>query len=452
MPFPMPESPVPVLSRRSVLSALSAWVLSGCGGGESEEVAAQELVFFPVYGQSWALGFEAVPALSTTQRYNSLMLSTGVVPQALDQSAPQPAQALVPLVERSFVGTAGFPKMVGGETPAAGQAEMVQQMLRADPQAGNRAARYQVLSSAMGEGGRRIEALSRGTVYYERLLDQVRQALSLARSAGLAFSVPAVAWVQNTADTGFEVDGGTAAYPGLLHRLQQDLDADVRRLTDQEQAVHLLNWQMFPDGQAVNSAGRVYARHVLATDASAQLHCCGPSYHLDQVTDQPGSVHLTAVSSKWLGAYLGLVYHRVVVQRQQWQPLRPLSVTVSGDRIVLKLHVPVAPLVFDVDRVALAQHFGFSVVAADGVTELPLISVQLQQPDRVILQLSATPPAGSLLRYASQGDRQGRRSGIRGNLRDSQGDRIVFDPQGLRLPMHNWCVCFEEPIHAAASN
>ena len=59
-----------------------------------------------------------------------------------------------------------------------------------------------------------------------------------------------------------------------------------------------------------------------------------------------------------------------------------------------------------------------------------------------MVPVSATAPAaGAKLRYGFAATGVGG-----GNLRDSQGDLIVFDPGGLNHPMHNWCALFEKVL------
>lgn len=397
---------------------------------------------FPAYGQSWTVGFDSQPAISTTQRFANVMFNGGVRSQSIGDDPAVVYASFVPLVERNDAGTPGFPSYLCGETFCASQTDSFCERLRDENPQSVPLSGFQMFSSCPGEGSKRVEELSKGTVYYTRLMTQIQYAFDLAQVAGKTFSVPAVSWVQNTANAGFAVDGGTAAYPALLEQLRADLDADIKAITGQAETVVLITWQMFPDGNdAANSAAKVYARHVKAADTYPHIYCVGGSYFLDQDSTAAGAVHLKNESQRWLGAQLGLVAKRVVVDGEHWRPVQPLAVKKAGRIVTVRFHVPAGRLVFDTDRCALAENYGFNAYTSGGV-ELPISSVAIANRDTVRIVLAGAPPTGAVLRYASKGSQQGRLIGIRGNLRDTQGDFI----QHLGLPLHNWAVCFEEPI------
>lgn len=401
-----------------------------------------DIVGFISYGQSWTVGFDSQPALSTTQRFSNLMFNGGVRSQSISDNPAVVYTSLVPLVERNDAGTPGFPSYPCGETYCASQTDSFCERLADENATSIPLAGLQMFASCPGEGDKKIEELSQGTTYYTRLLTQVQYAFDLAQVAGKSFTVPAISWVQNTASTGFGVDGGTAAYPALLEQLRVDLDTDIRAITGQAEVVKLIIWQMFPDGNtAANRADQVYARHVVPANIYPHIYCVGGSYFLDQDTTSPGAVHLKNESQRWLGAQLGLVAKRVVVDGIDWKPVQPLSVKKNGRVVTVRFHVPQGVLVFDTTRVALADNYGFNAYTSGGV-ELPLTSVSIVNRDTVRIVLPSAPPAGAVLRYASKGTQQGRLIGIRGNLRDTQGDQI----QHQGLPLHNWCVCFQETI------
>lgn len=354
-----------------------------------------------VLGQSWAEGFDARPPVSVHPRFNSLMFSGGVVAQSSGGETPADYVLFVPLREQAQTGTPGFPAAVLGETPASGQCGAFQERLRA--------------------------------------VSQIQVAYDLAQTAELSLAVLAASWTQNTANA------GAAAYPALLQQLRADLDEDVRAITGQPEPLKLFTWQYFPDGNVVNTAADLYTRHVQPSIDDPHIYCACPSYFLDPV-DLVSNIHLQPASAAWLGAYFGLAMKRVLIDGQDWSPVRPLEARRQGRVLRVRFHVPRGRLVWDTERCALAEHYGFNLYAADGVTELPIESVGIVQRDTVRIVTATPAPDGALLRYCSKGTSYGRLTGIRGNLRDTQGDSIVFDGGGLNLPLHNWCVAFQFPV------
>ena len=412
-----------------------------------------DILGFISYGQSWTLGFDSQPALSLSQRFNNVMFNGGVRSQSISSDPLVVYTSLVPLVERTDAGTPEFPAYTCGETLCASQTDSFCERLVAENSKSIPISNLQLFSSCPGEGDKKIEQLSKGSSYYTRLITQVQYAYNLSQVAGKVFSVPIISWVQNTASTGLALDGGTAAYPGLLEKLRSDLEEDIRAITGQVEPVKFLIWQMFPDGNSsANRADQLYYRHVKSADLYPHIYCVGGSYYLDQNTTSPGAVHLKNESQLWLGAQLGYIAKRIIVDGVDWQPVRPLSISRAGRILTVKFHVPDSrKLVLDTTRVTLAENYGFNVytstAASGGNTEIPISSVSVVNSDTVRIVLSSVPLAGAVLRYASKGTQQGRLAGIRGNLRDNNGDFVVFNPTSANLPLHNWCVCFEESIN-----
>ena len=165
------------------------------------------------------------------------------------------------------------------------------------------------------------------------------------------------------------------------------------------------------------------------------------------IFDYKDGYHIDGPSSKWMGAYIGLVHKRVLVDGQDWKPVHPISHVKQGRILEVKFHVPVQPLVFDTSHIALNTNYGFSLVDSSN-NAIAISSVSITQGDTVKI-IAATPiPAGSKLRYAwSPSTSPNRTTGPRGNLRDSQGNDLIFDPTGINKPMHNWTPIFEYIIN-----
>jgi hypothetical protein len=132
-----------------------------------------------------------------------------------------------------------------------------------------------------------------------------------------------------------------------------------------------------------------------------------------------------------------MVYKRVVIDAVDWKPLSPVAVYRQGSIALVKLHLPTSkPLIFDGVSVPNQTNHGFTLVDSANV-EITISSVAITGKDLVKIVTATVIPAGAKLRYGF--------SGI-GNLRDTQGNTLVFGGGGLNLPMHNWCCIFEETL------
>ena len=84
--------------------------------------------------------------------------------------------------------------------------------------------------------------------------------------------------------------------------------------------------------------------------------CAGPIYPM---TDRGG--HLDSNGYRWFGEMLGKVYYQSQVQGKPFQPLQPTVIAreTLPTQIRIKYHVPVRPLVFDVNLVPKIKDYGF---------------------------------------------------------------------------------------------
>ena len=402
----------------------------------SEANLSTEIAHFFCYGQSWSVGIGGVPAISTTQRFDNLSFNGGVRVQSISDDPAVVYTSLIPLVDDT--GTPEFPTMASGETPTAGQTNMVKELLASENGLSTTDITYQLLGSAPGEGSKQLEQLSKPSDYYTRLITQVQYGYNLAQAAGKTYKVLALSWIQGGA-----IDD--ANYASLLEDLRADIDSDVKAITGQSEDVILITWQRFGSYTDNEYAELFYNRYVKAGEDYPNIYCSGPTYHLDPCGD--GTIHLSSESNAWLGAYFGLVYKRVVIDGKDWQPLKPIGAFRQGRVLLVKFNPSHGPLTFDTTRVAEAENYGFDLYNSVG-TRKTISSVSLVAPDTVKIVAAANFSATDRLYYGMVGSGHSRITGQRGNLRDSQGDSIVYDPSGANLPLHNWCVIFNKSISA----
>lgn len=391
----------------------------------------EEIHHLIAYGQSLSLGAAALPALTTSARHDSLRFGGGVRPQDAGNSVQARYGALVPLIETE--------NGVFGETPVAGALEQINDLIEAEDGIAYTQSPQRYLGSAPGMGARRLSDLARGTDFYARLLQNVVQGQNQAGCR--PYDLRAVFWLQGEAD--YLEGTGQATYLSQLKSLQADLETDAAAITGQSAPLPLISYQVA--SHAANGATHpgIALAQWQASRQSARIHIAAPAYPFDYSDE----VHFTAASSKAIGAYLGLAYKRLVVDGMDWRPLEPLDLTlINPVTLEVRFHVPVPPLVLDAVTVSDPGASGFSLLGAGGAM-IPITDVAVSAPDRVRLTTAAPIVGEATLRYAFEGGTQsGRMTGPRGNLRDSQGDSLVFDPSGIARPMHNWCVIFELPV------
>jgi len=424
------------------------------------------------YGQSLALGWEGWPALSLTQPYDSLMLGGSVRPADVWGTAWRPVggaelRPLVATVQHTETNAlltaaqvAALPKghtALGETVLEAAVNRWRGGLLHAGVEPGS----HRLLASAVGQGGRSIEALSRGAI--PPLFDRFGACVGLARvtaaAADLSYGVTALLFLQGEHNApamgGCTSDGAT--YRAHLAKLHRDLLAEVAALTGQIVPPALFSYQtggFFSN--RTNSIAQAQFDFALATPG---VFMVAPTY---PVTAKLG--HLDANGYRWLGAQFGKAMHRVLTLWQDFLPLHPLRATLAGRRLRVLFHVPVPPLrigrPFADHSVVAPPDCGFAVQDESG--KVPLLGVAQSGADSMVLTLARAPAGEVTLLYADKS------VGGRGALHDSDAevaaDPYVYDPatghyatanhpdlNGRPYPLHNWCVAFVIPVQVAAT-
>jgi hypothetical protein len=123
--------------------------------------------------------------------------------------------------------------------------------------------------------------------------------------------------------------------------------------------------------------------------------------------------------------------------------LMPRSVSTHGNDVLIHMNVPCPPIIIDTISVLPVEHYGFSVITENN--ENILSSVKIEE-DTIRLTCSKSA-LNCRVRYAVNGEKMksGRLHGPRGNLRDSQGDKVSFNAINIKYPLYNWCYQFDIP-------
>jgi hypothetical protein len=417
------------------------------------------------YGQSLSTGWEGWPALSRHPQYDNLMLGHSVRPreqhaarfEPVGDAALHPLAATVQSVHDGRLLTpaevAALPQgdVAMGETVLEGALGFWRGRMLED---GTRPGTRQLLASACGVGGARLEILMKGadSGYFNRLRDCVRQARAAAAGCGRSYGLSAVLLLQGESNN-WGLDGGASdadGYGALLRRLHADLLDD---LAAGQAAPPALFLYQTGGAYAADAMGVPMAQLRMALDTPG-VFMAAPVY---PVTEKGG--HLDANGYRWLGAQFGKVMHAVLDRGLTWRPLHPLAATLHGQAIALRFHVPVAPLRFGApflgrQRVSFPDQ-GFFVADAEG--EIP-VTAAITAADTVSLSLSRPAGPGLFVRYAGQTRHHGR-----GCLHDSDATRAedcymydaatghapeadIAELNGRPYPLMNWCVAFSMAV------
>jgi hypothetical protein len=387
------------------------------------------------YGQSLSRGINSIPAISTTQPYNNLMIASGT--KVRNSEAGYNASSFVPLVEA----TAGSE----GETPVTGLCNGLVRRAIAD---GEAASDWTFLGSSPGRSAYSVEQLGPSAdqlSYYNKMVRHVQDCKSLADASGKTYSIWAYTWDQGESNYVGSYTRSPYQYTQLMLSLFDTLTKQVVGITGQEFQPYIFSYQV--GGHRFYSVDKntvALAQWRISRERS-DFVVAVPVYAIPVVT---GDVHLTNEGSWLLGEYRSrAMYHTMIRRCGKWRPLEPVAVEWKDDHIDVRFYAPKGPLVLDAALCALAPNFGFDVRESDAVVDI-VTSVAVIADDTVRINISRPANAGAVLSYARgrQGDpvASGPVQGARGNLRDSHG---LFDtavsPLGNTFALHNPCVMFQ---------
>lgn len=292
------------------------------------------------------------------------------------------------------------------------------------------------LVACAGQGGRQIQELSKadlsndprtpesrqhGGGYYLTSLDDARRAVQQAKSLGTTFRIGALYWMQGEGNGGptggimptrwdaeLPRKEGLAWYRDQLIAYRQQWSADLTAITGQSGELPMFVYQTLgPAGDA----------QLMAADADPQIHMVGPHYAVPSAInslyppDRHGDpIHLSADGERWWGEQVGKVMHRVLHEKEAWQPLRPKSAKLetSRDSVVIEFIVPRPPLVVDTTFLAqqeIATNGGFTSLAGFQVRDrsgqaLTLMSVEVASPTALRLRLAKHLASGQTCRIS----------------------------------------------------
>jgi len=341
----------------------------------------------------------------------------------------------------------------GRETGMGPAIEMMCQLLRDEDGIDLSTSDLALLGSSAGVGGQTIQALA--STYYFRVLEDFAAAKDLADAAGRGYSVAGLLYNGNESNqlntpptlAGSPVATTVDNFLAVLREMQVKVQTDAQAESGQTWPVPMFlvqtNTHLSTASGNYTNANAFVARAQLAAGVNADavnpnIVFCGPSYQFGLAAD---GVHFTAEGGAVRDALIGIAMKRVFFDKVKPKPMAP---TITRHGKTLRLTFPKGPfgLVWDTVTVAAQTNYGFRVFnGAIGVGAAEAISTpRIVAPNVVEIGCTNTPAAGWEVDYAIATSTGGTR-GL-GNLRDNQGDAIVFAPDRWNAPMHNWCPAF----------
>lgn len=414
------------------------------------------------YGQSLSCGWDGWPILTRHPRHDTLMLGQSVHPARHDAETWQPIGALrlrplIATLQNVQTGQLLDNTPSGQVVTAVGETVLETALNewrgRALASGDATIGANRLLASSCGVGGRSIESLMKDAApnLFQRLRQCALSGQNAAHAIGQTYAITALLLLQGEANN-LALDGASAAaltYKALLRRFCDDFLAEVEEITAQGTRAVIFTYQT---GGAYASDGNdiPQAQLELALE-SPGIVMVAPVYPLPHTR----SGHLDANGYRWLGAQFGKVMHRVLNTGQIFRPTHPIIARCQDTTITVAFAVPVPPLVWGhpipSNPDATIQNRGFT--ARDELGDIPIVSVEIDAPATVRIQVARKPQGRALLAYASAA------TGGRGCLHDSDNDmsatRYHVTPplsdgfqtpapalEGKPYPLMNWCSAF----------
>ncbi|HFR4395243.1 TPA: hypothetical protein ACHVS7_001303 [Klebsiella pneumoniae] len=266
-----------------------------------------------------------------------------------------------------------------------------------------------------GVGGQIIERLSKGHSwgFYNRIISAVTQIKAIADAEGKTCGVVGFLYLGNEYNYDSTKGGATdrAEYRALLRKLIDDVITDTTAITGQTEPPLTVLYQTSGSWTRDSTNMSIGEAQLDICAADANVMMASPAY---AVTDKGG--HLDANGYRWLGMQFGKVLHRAIDRRQNWRPLQPLSVTLSGTFLRADFLVWSPPLQFRSCYVGSSPTTyaakGFRVT--DDAGDVPVTRVEIVADTVVDITLGRETTGDVYLWYASQTGSNGN-----GNLFDS---------------------------------
>ncbi len=265
---------------------------------------------------------------------------------------------------------------------------------------------------------------------YPIFISDIKNAFENSKERGWEFYVPAICWMQGESDI---IDYPETEYKKTLESICKNLNTDIKAITNQKEDVRFICYQSNPlslakhfDKNRFNCVEtRVCQAFVDLIRDDSLFWASGPTYPYHCVNDY---LHIDAVGQQHIGLLEADAVLRILRNEQKTFGVIPTSLTIEDNDVLVSFNVPQPPLVFDTTSVKNIDNYGFSVITKDGRDILTKASIA----DCSVRLMCSESPIECKVRYAVNGEKKksGNTYGPRGNLRDSH-------------PLRNWCYQFD---------
>ena len=284
-----------------------------------------------------------------------------------------------------------------------------------------------------GRGMSEIDSICKPNPVYKKFLYEVKYAYEKSRKQGWDFFVPAICWMQGESDI---IDYTNVNYKQRLKQFCTDFNKDIKAITHQEKDIKMICYQSNVLTRAEYFNANNYdciemkpAQAIVDLIKEDSLFwASGPTYPYSFINEK---LHIDAIGQQTIGKLDAIAAINIIKGKHKVYGLIPRSITSEKNDILIHMNVPCPPMVFDTTSVMPIDHYGFSVITKNNEN---IISSVMIEGDTIRISCSI-PPQDCKIRYAVNGEhmKSGYLHGPRGNLRDSQ-----------HTP--NWCYQFSEHV------
>lgn len=317
----------------------------------------------------------------------------------------------------------------GGQTIAHSSARMFSQLLLEENGISMDALAQRHLYSASGQVGTAIAGISKGTPPFARLASDIANGRSRADALGLSYAAGAVMMLEGESD--YAEGTSSEIFKQRFRQFRMDVQAEAVAVSGVSRPLPMLTYQTATHLKYLRAVPSIALAQLEVAEEDDYIAMVAPTYMLPYHSD---GVHLSNRGQLILGAYFGVAMKRWVIDGIKPRSIKAAAAYRVGRDIVLELDVP-SRTALVLDHGTDASNYGFTLVAADG-SGVAVSSVQQLGPSALLIRTESDAAAASVAawRYAWSGNAN---VGL-GGVRDSQGDWLVYDPAGAKIPLHNW--------------
>lgn len=410
---------------------INTYVMPGSLLPSVQRIAISEINQLQGCGQSNAVGQTAQPLINTTQPYSNITWEAGPkMGKAGTLNTTPGGNSFKPLVED---GLGSNPPGLYWETACSAAANYATK--RISDTLGIPTSSVKILSSVAGWGNTNIDQWIPGGQWYPTLEWHIDRAQAVSAGLSQQCALGAFFWIQGENNAGSD----TNEYKSKLSSILAAVESRYHSQSSFSNKVHGITYQC--SYSTLNKTQGSSFAQLEICKSSPYWNIATPTYILPH---SPDGIHLTNVGQNLLGAYIGRCYYYLYRNmRPQW--INPLSATIDQNEIIIKLHTPTKPLVFDTSKISQVTNYGFKVLANN--VDVPINSVSItSNGDEVKIVLSATPTGTVVVRYGYdyQAANVNIVNGAAGNLRDSTPDVTIISGQAYDIP--HWCPHFSMQV------